>query len=116
MIAADDDRRANSLRAYELVNLQSEPCARAIAKPADARGQSLERDTLARHANPATESGIIRKHVEHCLVGYTNVVWITRECCPAERPLAFAEQRPHIFRHEAGNVKRVFYTRVHCLR
>ena len=102
--------------AHQLVDLQSEPRARAIAKPADARRQSLERDALARHADPATECGIIRKHVERCLIGYANVVWITRECCPAERSLAFAEQRPHIFRHEARNVKRVFYTSVLRLR
>src|SRR6185503_4121352 len=109
MIAADDNRRANTLRAYELVDLESESCTRTVAKPADARRQSLERDALARHMYPATECGIIRKHVERCLIGYVNVFWITRKGCPAERPLAFAEQRPHIFRHEAGNVKRVFH-------
>src|SRR6188508_1481027 len=112
MIAADDNRRANTLRAYELVNLESESCTRAVAKPADARGQSLERDALARHMYPTTECGIIRKHVEHCLIGDVNVFWITRKGCPAERPFALAEQRPHIFRHEAGNVKRVFHAGV----
>src|SRR5215203_228430 len=116
MIAADDNRRAETSRAYELVDLQSKPCARAVAKPADARGQSLKRDAFARHADPATECGIIRKHVERCFIGHMNVCWITGECCPAERSFAFAEQRPHIFRHEARNVKRVFYAGVHRLR
>src|SRR5687767_1746930 len=116
MIAADDDRRANTLRAYQFVDLESKLCACAIAKPAYTRRQSLECDALARHTYPATECGIIRKHVERCLIGDTNVVWITRECCPAEGSFTLAEQRPDIFRHEAGNVKRVFYAGVHRLR
>mgnify|MGYP006175254925 CR=1 FL=1 len=37
----------------------------AVAQPADARGQPLERDPIARHADPAGEVRVVREQLEH---------------------------------------------------
>ena len=56
---------------------QSKPRAVAVAEPADPRRQSLERHALARHADPATQCRIIRKHLERRVIGHANVVGIS---------------------------------------
>src|SRR5215510_11461345 len=107
MIPPDDDRRANRAATYQLVDLQPEPRALAVAEPEDTRGQSLEGDALARHRNPSAQRFVVAEHLERSLVGDADVLWIARERGPAKRSAALAEERPHIFRHEARNVKRI---------
>src|SRR5206468_12392726 len=107
MIAPDDDRSANDAATYQLVDLQPEPRALAKAEPEDARGQSLERDALARHRDPPAKRFVLMEHLERCLVGDADVLRIPRERRPPERSTALAEERPHIFRHEARNAKRI---------
>ena len=52
---------------------------------------------------------IVGKHLARCGIGHCDVVGISGERDPAERTFALTEQRSHIFRHEAGNVKRVLH-------
>ena len=116
MVAADHDRRLDHSGAHELVHLQPEARAISVSEPTDARGQPLERDTLARHADPSHQRRIIPKHVKRESIGHMNVVGISGERGPAERTFALTEQRSHIFRHEARNVKRVLDARALRLR
>ena len=86
---------------------QAEPRALAVAEPADARRQPLERDALAREVDPADQRLVVPEHLERGVVGDADVFGIARERDPAERSLAFAEQRPDVLGHEAGNLERV---------
>src|SRR5688500_1580478 len=108
MIAADDDRCLDVSRAHQLVDLQSKPRALSVAEPADACRQSLKRNSIARHVYPAAQRVVISKHLERCFVGHAYVFGISGERGPAKRSLALTEERTHIFRHEARNVKRIF--------
>jgi hypothetical protein len=76
--------------------------------PADARGQALERDALARHVEPLVQVGVVRKQLLHLLVGLVDVFRVARQRTPAERADALAEQRADIGRHEAGKREGVF--------
>src|SRR3546814_5399175 len=55
MIAADDDGRFQFAVADHFVEGQAELVALAQADPADARGQALELDALARHVEPVVQ-------------------------------------------------------------
>ncbi len=107
MIAADDDRRFDASLAHELVDAEPEPRALAVAEPQDPRGQSLEGHALLREVNPAHQRVVVSEHLERGLVGHADVVRIAGERGPAERSLAFAEEGPDVFGHEAGDIERV---------
>jgi hypothetical protein len=53
VVAADHERRPDLAARDELVEREAEARALAVAQPADARGQALERDALARQLDPA---------------------------------------------------------------
>ena len=107
MIAADDDRRLELARPYHLVEREAGEMALAQPQPADARGQALERDALARHPEPAMQMRIGGKELLHLAIGLVDVLGIAGQRHPAERPLAFAEQRADVGRHEARKGERV---------
>jgi hypothetical protein len=94
-------------RPYQLVEAEPERGAGAEAEPADPRRQPLERHALARQPDPAGERLVLRKHLEDGVIGRADVVGVTRQRGPAERPLALAEERPDVRRHEARDVERV---------
>ena len=79
----------------------------AQADPADARGQALKLDALARHVEPAVQVRVVGEQLLHLGVGLVDVLGIARQRRPAERPDAAAEQRPDIGRHEAREVEGV---------
>jgi hypothetical protein len=54
-VIAPDGERAALAGADKLVHCQCDPVALAQAEPADARGEALERDSLARELDPASE-------------------------------------------------------------
>ena len=54
-----------------------------------------------------TSDALSRKELAHLAIGLRDVLGIARQRDPAERSLAFAEQRPDVRRHEAGKVERV---------
>ena len=51
--------------------------------------------------------GVVREELLHLRVGLADVVGVARQRDPAERPLAAAEQRPDVRRHEAREGERV---------
>ena len=80
VVAADDDRRADLARGDQLVEAQAGLGALAVAQPADARRQALERHALLRHRDPACAAtrsrGTARGSPRRCAG------------CPPDRPRA----------------------------
>src|SRR5262245_14411653 len=100
MIAADDDRPDLAFR-HHLVEREAEAMPLAQANPANARRQTLERDALLRHVEPAMQMRVVRDELLHLRVGLGDVLRITAQRSPAERPHAAAEERAYVSRHEA---------------
>ena len=73
--------------------VKGQPCFGpfAVAEPADPRREALESDSLLRHADPAGQVLIIGEQPQNLLVGAVDVLWITGQRNPAERPFALAE-------------------------
>src|SRR5882672_813301 len=84
-----------------LVERESGEMPLAVAEPADPRGKALEGDVLLRETDPAGESGIVRKELEHARVRLEDILRIAREGRPAEWPLARREERPDVGGHES---------------
>src|SRR3546814_13905817 len=63
---------------------EAEPGAVAEPDPADARGQPLELDLLARHVEPAVEMRIVGQQLLHLGVGAIDVLGVARQRRPAE--------------------------------
>src|SRR5438270_4896595 len=61
MVASDHDRRGELPPADELVDARAEFGALAVAEPADACRQSLERHTLAGEADPSRKRFVVRE-------------------------------------------------------
>ena len=97
---------------HHLVEGQAGAVALAQADPADARRQALEGDALAGHVEPAVQVRVVREQLLHLRVGLADVLRVARQRHPAERPLAAAEQRPDVGRHEAGEVEGVLHALV----
>src|SRR5213592_4550121 len=110
MIASDYDRRRELTTRDEIVQRHTESGALTLSQPADARRQSLEVHAFARHRDPAAQMLVVRKQVEHQLVGAREIVRIAGERHPAERTLPFTEQRAHVLRHESWYRERIFDT------
>ncbi len=75
----------NSPLAHHLVEHQPGAVAVAEADPADARGQALEGDPLARHVEPAVQVLVLREERLHRRVGAVDVFRVAGERRPAER-------------------------------
>src|SRR6188474_611227 len=101
MVPTDDDRGGDSALTHELV--EGEPRLRpfAEAEPADPRGQALEHHALLRCADPTPQPIVVGEEVEDGLVSAGDVLRVTREGHPTERPAARAELRPDELGHES---------------
>src|SRR5262249_10912029 len=104
VIASDDDGSADLTLANKFVHGNPELRSLAVTKPADPRRKSLEVNSLLSQFNPAAEACVFREEFEDQFVGGIDVLWIARECYPAKRSFAFAEEWADVFGHEAGNV------------
>ena len=93
MVAADDDRRADSSLAHEPIEEKPRAVALAIAEPADPRRKSLERDALLGQAQPAGERLVVREELLERVIGDPDVLGIARQRGPTERAPALAELR-----------------------
>src|SRR5207244_5241470 len=79
----------------------------AESEPANPRGETLERNPLARQVEPAMQMSVRGEERLHLAIGLVNVLRIAGERDPATRSLALAEQRPDIRRNEAGKIEGV---------
>src|SRR3954469_19740325 len=102
MVAADDNRCGDLARGNHLVEAQPESRALAVAKPADAGRQSLERDLLASRLDPAAQALIVPEHLEHGTIGGGDVGRVARERRPAEWAAPPAELWPDVGGDESG--------------
>src|ERR1044071_4183770 len=112
MIAPDDDGRGQLAPLHEVVQRDAEAGTLALSEPADARGQSLKLDALARERDPLAQLSVLRKELQHQLVGPVEVLRVAGQRDPPEGTLAFAEQRPDVLRNETGNPERVLHSGV----
>ena len=78
MIAPDHDRRFHFSAGDQFIELQSRLDALAISQPADARRQSLERDFLARHLQPALQMIVFGEQFHDGFVGRVNIFLVAR--------------------------------------
>ena len=94
--------------AHHLVEGEAEAMALAEAHPADAGGQALEGDALARHVEPVVQMRVVGRSVpSRAGVGLVDVLGVSGEGGPSERAYAAAEERPDIGWHEARELEGV---------
>ena len=100
MIAPDDDGRRNLSRSDEFVESQASPVAFAVPQPADAGGKSLESNPLLGETNPPMQRLVLWKEFEDGAIRRGDIGRVAGERHPAERSLAFGEQRTDVRRDE----------------
>ena len=110
MVAADDDGPGEFSGRYHLVEHQAGAVAVAEADPANAGGQALEGDPLARHVQPAVQAGVVGEQRLHRRIGLADIVRIAGQGGPAERADAAAEEGTDIGGDEAGEVEGLLHT------
>src|SRR6266852_8071723 len=108
MIAPDHDWRFDFSAPNEFVDGDTKFRALAIAKPADASGQSLKVNPFFCQLHPARENFVFRKEFERKLVGARDVLRITAQRDPAKRTFPFAKKRPDVLRNKPRNVESIF--------
>ncbi len=93
VVPPDDDRRGQLPGAHHLVDPQPRLRPLAVAQPADAGRQALERDLLLGQAQPSVERRVLREELGQGRIGLQDVVRVARKRRPAERALPLAEER-----------------------
>src|SRR5262249_58498329 len=83
----------------------------AVAEPADARRQALEVHPLLGEAEPAHEVLVVLERLHERSIRRVDVLGITGERDPAERPLSLAEEGTDEGGNEAG-IREVVHARV----
>ena len=86
MITPDHDRCLELAAAHHLVKRQAQAVALPQADPADARGQALEMNALARRIQPLVQVRVIGDQLFDLSVGFINVFRIAGQRRPAKRP------------------------------
>ena len=79
----------------------------AVAEPADACRQSLDRHLLRGKAQPALEALVVGEELGEGRVDACDVRWVARQRRHPERPAALAEERADERGDEAGDLERV---------
>src|SRR5437762_148477 len=110
MIASNHNRRFQFAALHQIIHRQRELRPLAIAKPADARRQSLKTNALPRQIDPAAENAIVRKHLQYQIVSHSDVRRLSRERNPAERPPALAEQRTDVCWNKSREIVSVLHS------
>lgn len=89
-----------------LVEPQARPVPFAVAEPADAGRQPLERHRASGQREPSGEMLVLGEQFEHGPIGGRDVRGIARQRDPPERSAALLEQRTEVRRDEAGKRER----------
>src|SRR5437764_722456 len=103
MIAPYSNRRLQLSAFDEIVDCLAHLRTLAVTKPTDSRRKSLKLHTLASKSKPATKRRVFRKKFEREVIRLAYVFGVAGKSDPAERPFAFAEERPYVFGDETGN-------------
>ena len=73
MVASHDYRCLQLAFLDHVVHRQAKLRTLAVSEPANARGQALKFDPLAREINPAAKNAVVRKKLQHQVVGGVNI-------------------------------------------
>src|SRR5262245_51530383 len=114
MVPTNHDGRLQLAARDHLIECQAKPMAVAQTYPAYARRQTLKAYARLGHVQPIVQMLVIREQFLHLGVGAPDVLGITRECCPPERPDAAAKERANVGRDKARKVESVSYPFVPC--
>src|SRR5690606_4641945 len=114
MISTDHDRRFHFPRPNECVEDKSCLLPLAQSEPADSCGQTLKRDALPRLLQPAVEVVVVRKRLHQRVVCGIDVIGVSGQGYPAERPLALAKKGAYVGRHKPGKRERVLLSPLQC--
>jgi hypothetical protein len=106
VVPADDDGSLHLALAHERVEREPDALAVSVPEPADARREPLELHPLLGHREPRLEVGVVLHELADARVGHADVLGVPGERGPPKRPLALAEERPDVLRHEALDVER----------
>src|SRR5205814_9435803 len=104
-----DDGSFQFLLLHHVVHRQAKLRTLAISEPANARGQALEFDPLASEINPAAKNAVVRKKLQHQVVGGVNIRGLACKRNPSERTAALTKQRTNVCRYESGKIVGVLY-------
>src|SRR5690606_34934305 len=107
MISTDHDRRFHFPRPNECVEDKSCLLPLAQSEPADSCGQTLKRDALPRLLQPAVEVVVVRKRLHQRVVCGIDVIGVSGQGYPTERPLAVARKGAYVGGHDPGHRERV---------
>src|SRR5476651_794339 len=107
VVTADHDRCRQLAAADHFVKGQAQLGALAQANPADTGWQALERNTFTCHVQPVVQVCVVRDQLFDLGVGLVDVFGVARQCSPAERANATAEQRTDVSRYEAREIEGV---------
>ena len=110
MVAPDDDGCADFAVLDHLVEAQTSQVPFLVSEPADTRGKTFEVDFFAGLRDPALQVLVVREKLENRLVGSRDVGRVSGQCNPAERSLAFGEERADVGGDESGEVERAVVT------
>src|SRR3546814_1854019 len=110
VVGSDDDQSFPFAAADQCVEGQAELVALAQADPADARGQALELDALARHVEPVMQVLVVGDQFLDLGVGLVDVFGVAGQRDPAERA-----DRSEEHTSELQSLMRISYA-VFCLK
>src|SRR5271155_3051405 len=115
MVTADDNRRRQLAAAHHVVETHPRQVALAGAEPADARWKTLELHALLREPEPAVQTVVVWKQLEHCGVSARDVLRVPTQGNPTKGASAFAELITDICGNESRVGERVRIARDSCL-
>jgi hypothetical protein len=115
MVAANRHRSFQLPALHQFVDRLAHHGALAVSEPADARGQPLKLNAIARKRQPAIQGLVFGKEFEREVVCLAYVFGVARKRDPAEWSFALAEERADVFRDKARNLEGVNAARIECL-
>jgi hypothetical protein len=101
MIAADDDRRLDLARTYEVVDCEPCPSPVSVAKPTDPSWEPLEGNALRRQLQPPLEQYVVWEALPQRRVDRRDIPRIARQRRPPKRADSATEERSNIGRDKA---------------
>ena len=96
MVAGECDRSGQRAATNHVVDRERQRGALAMAEPADAGRQALERNVSTRQRDPIGENAVVRKGFEQMVVDLADVFAVVGERNPAERTDRARKQRAQI--------------------
>src|SRR3990172_5691059 len=110
VIASDHDRGPHFSVGNELVEDRAHSGSLAVSQPANAGGESLERDLSLRLLNPSAELLVFRERLHHSAVGAVNILGIAGKSRPSKWTLAITKEWSDVFGNESRYGESILHT------